>query len=379
MIAANRAARVADGAARAVNADADDIWKEVRRDAAAYLGTDMRAAIPLWDGGKAGMPPDIAAAWERARAALTARVEAGETGWQFWIDWYEAQLAGADQNWEMLKEIVLIPDADWQQGAAHVNGLIEEIRLKHAIPATPNAEVLEVNPETGLIRARPRSEIAANFLQDCRARIRDAMEILGDPAEGNNPYGALAPEMATLDRALARYPDRPQRLHDIALQVVRRVAARERTGDIPEAEKDALVADFKSELIGVANDIRQQDAEVQTVVDARVTDKLRNADPADAAVLPAAAPVLAEATEADLAEELVEDADLAADAEADPQTRKEALYRFASRSFRIVSLIYKVPRAVLREGAEVSKDIAAIVTNSAKVKIAIAILLAFFG
>ncbi|RFU14734.1 hypothetical protein DZD18_00230 [Rhodobacteraceae bacterium W635] len=352
------------------------MWSEIRRDAEFYKTGKLEDSFAYWD---SGSPLEIAEAWQTTRAALTARIEAGETGWQFWIDWYEAQLTGAEQNWEMLKEIALIPDDDWKQGAAHVNGLIEGIRLDHAIPATPNAEVLEVNPETGLIRSRPLSEIAASFLQDCQARIRDATEILGDPAEGNNPYDALAPEIATLDRALARYPDRPQRLHDIALQVVRRVAARERTGDIPEAEKDALVADFKSELIGVANDIRQQDAEVQKVVDARVTDKLRNADPADAAVLPEAAPVLAQATETELAEELVEDADLAADAEADPQTRKEALYRFASRSFRIVSLLYKGLRAVLKEGAEVSKDIATIVTNSAKVKIAIAILLALFG
>ena len=51
------------------------------------------------------MPPpeEIASAWATTRAALTARIAAGETGWQFWLDWYEAQLSGADQNWEMLK------------------------------------------------------------------------------------------------------------------------------------------------------------------------------------------------------------------------------------------------------------------------------------
>jgi hypothetical protein len=131
------AAIAANAAAAAKDATAADIFEDVRRDAAAYLGTNMRAPSPLWEGGKAGVPPDIAVTWETTRAKLTARVEAGETGWQFWIDWYEAQLTGADQNWEMLKEIVLIPDADWQKGAAHVNGLIEEIVERYQGDASP--------------------------------------------------------------------------------------------------------------------------------------------------------------------------------------------------------------------------------------------------
>lgn len=385
-VAANAAAFPEDATGAATSAgfaaaafSPADIWAEIRMDAKNYLASDMRAARPLWAGGRSGMPPMISEAWEATRAALTARVAAGETGWQFWIDWYEAQLSGAEQNWEMLKEIVLIPNDDWKQGAAHVNGLIEGIRLKYAIPASPNAEVLEVNPETGLIRARPASDISPGFLQDSLARIRDAAEIFGDPAQGNNPYGALAPEIETLHRAHDRYPDRPQRLHDITLQVVRRVAARERTGDIPEAEKDALVADFKSELIGVANDIRQQDAEVQKVVDARVTAKLDTLGAVDAQALPGAAEILAATTEGELPQELAEDAALAADAEADPETRRNAVYRFASRSFRIMVIGHKGLRGGLKEAAEISDDIAKLVVNSTKVKIAIAVLLAVFS
>ncbi|MFV1877053.1 hypothetical protein [Nioella sp.] len=100
---------------------APDFWDEVRRDATNYLDTNIRAPLSLWHN---GIPPEITGAWEAA--ALSRLIEAGDTGWQFWIEWYEAQLSGADQNWEMLKEIVLIPDEDWKQGAAHVNSLIAE-------------------------------------------------------------------------------------------------------------------------------------------------------------------------------------------------------------------------------------------------------------
>jgi hypothetical protein len=113
----------------------------------------------LWDGGMAGMPPEIAKAWDTTRAALTARIEAGDTGWQFWLDWYEAQLTGADQNWEMLKEIVLIPHADWQQGAAHVNGLIEEIvgryRVEDVIADNPYAHRIEFDPARNRLVSLP--------------------------------------------------------------------------------------------------------------------------------------------------------------------------------------------------------------------------------
>lgn len=125
----------------ASNGDAGllDVWRIIRSDTARYHGVDTLPTLALWD---EDMPPQISKAWDTTRTALTDRVEAGDTGWQFWIDWYEAQLSGAEQNWEMLKEIVLIPDADWKQGAAHVNAMIAEIvenydaRQKLTVPDT---------------------------------------------------------------------------------------------------------------------------------------------------------------------------------------------------------------------------------------------------
>ncbi|WP_143529943.1 hypothetical protein [Salibaculum halophilum] len=187
------------GAVAKTRSFVDAQWSEVN---------GIATPIPLWVGGKAGIPPEIAAAWEATRAALTARIEAGETGWQFWLDWYEAQLTGADQNWEMLKEIVLIPDADWQQGAAHVNGLIEEIvekyrhtarsDLSQAFPVDFSFDSLQrvmrmVGIQDDMAHLRDPA-VVQSFLDDCD-ELRDTLRDFSDYAQaakaGSNKIAML--------------------------------------------------------------------------------------------------------------------------------------------------------------------------------------------
>ncbi len=279
-----------------------------------------------------------------------------QADWTFWIEWYSDLLEGRPQNRALLTEIALIPDADWEKGAAHVNAIIRDLRLKHAALAFPNAETLEVNPATHLIQAIPVTDIDRSVLQDCLDRLHDASETFGDLSVRNNQYSALLPEVEKLREGISRYQDRPQRLYDVALQVARRVSHKEVLGECPEAQKDALVADFKSELLATADDIRKLDQKVQEVVDARLVEKLHAADLAGGAALPDAASILVQATEGDLSTEMTEDAMIVADPNADPVERRNALYRFASRTFRIVSISGKTARGVLKEGAALAKD-----------------------
>ena len=62
-------------------------------------GTDMRAPSPLWPGEGGDAPRNRQGVGGNPLAALTARVEAIETGWQLLGAWYEALLTGAEQNW----------------------------------------------------------------------------------------------------------------------------------------------------------------------------------------------------------------------------------------------------------------------------------------
>lgn len=132
----------------------------------------------------------MAEAWDATRSALYAQTEAGETGWQFWIDWYEAQLSGAEQNWEMLKEIVLIPDDDWKQGAAHVNAMIEGIVGRYqgdgSLTLSGHAELRDVAgldadhaPRHSLVQILNRNAKTIRLQLDTLASLlRDEIDVL---------------------------------------------------------------------------------------------------------------------------------------------------------------------------------------------------------
>lgn len=50
--------------------------------------------------------------------------------WSFWRDWYQGFLDGEPLDWELQRRVALIPDEDWDEGPAHVSGVIDEIRAR---------------------------------------------------------------------------------------------------------------------------------------------------------------------------------------------------------------------------------------------------------
>lgn len=46
---------------------------------------------------------------------------------KFWIDWYQGYLDGNPMDWDIQERIALIPDEDWEKGAVHIAGMIEDI------------------------------------------------------------------------------------------------------------------------------------------------------------------------------------------------------------------------------------------------------------
>jgi hypothetical protein len=103
-----------------------EMWKAIRSDCATLAQGGVRLdAIALW--------PDknpYEGVWRQIRDALPE-------GWEFWRDWYQDALDGKPPNWDMLTEIALIPNEDWDKGADHVNrliaGIVEKHRLLHEV------------------------------------------------------------------------------------------------------------------------------------------------------------------------------------------------------------------------------------------------------
>ena len=126
-----------------------DLWTATRADLAAHLaGSRPLYALPLW------LTPrnPYSAAWSDVVAGWTS---AG-SGWQFWIDWYDAVLDGRplfgdwDRHWDLLTEIALIPDADWTAGPDRVNARIAELTAKHRL----REEVDELRAENARLLQR---------------------------------------------------------------------------------------------------------------------------------------------------------------------------------------------------------------------------------
>lgn len=113
----------------------------------AVLTAAFRADLVAWEAGRRlqndplwpGENP-FRGHWARAREVLLA----DEADWTFWVCWYDKALTGAPQDWAgLLTEVALIKPREWEKGAEYLNALIGDLRLKHAISATPVLEKLK--------------------------------------------------------------------------------------------------------------------------------------------------------------------------------------------------------------------------------------------
>ena len=96
-------------------------------DGGARQAAALLARTSLWQG---DMPRTLAAAWDKLKAHLIAADE----GWDVWIGWYESRLHSHPEPDKALEVArVLIPDADWERGPAHVNRVIAELIEKHTL------------------------------------------------------------------------------------------------------------------------------------------------------------------------------------------------------------------------------------------------------
>jgi len=110
-------------------------WNNLRTDCQALLqgdsGGDLLNEAVLW----AGDDNPWHDRWQQVKQTAVG------PEWQFWIDWYQDELAGKPpKNRKMLHEIAAlsqgdeiypISDADWQQGPKHIAAMIADIEKKH--------------------------------------------------------------------------------------------------------------------------------------------------------------------------------------------------------------------------------------------------------
>jgi len=313
----------ASAATRAISA-ANDIWAATAYDAQMIESGNDPLFAPLWH----DISSPILDGWRVAVGLF----QEDEFDWSFWINWYDAELEGRPQNIDMLTEVALIPDDDWAKGADHVNAIIAGIVLKYAIKATPNAEEIVVNPETGLLRLQTVSVLPSDHLADVLDMLRDAQAIFDDDIGGNDPYGTIRAERDMIAKAISEYAARPRMLFNSCMRVVRRMEFKMQTGDCP---KDALVGDYQTQISGAANKLLSYDTEVKAAVTSESVTRLDSATPEQRGQLVLAATEIARLAEGPLKDELPSDALIAADPTASIEDRRLAIYQTTSRVLRI--------------------------------------------
>ncbi|MBI1492553.1 hypothetical protein [Halocynthiibacter styelae] len=295
--------------------------------------------VPLWHNKRNPVSED----WLTFRNSLHNPARTDETargvdpeGWDFWIDFYEGQLSGHPLPLDLIKEIAISKDVDWESDAKIINRAIYNIRQRYAQERTFNAEHIAQNPESGKLNVIPDHFLPDLRLSDIQAKMLEAAEAFDGESGANGPYCALTAEVDLIRRAAARKDPRPIGLYDACRRAAKRAMGKAARGECPQ---DDLVEDFAEQLTETAFDISGFDEDVRSVVAHRAALKLEEraqADPALAAeVLPGAAVEVEAISEGDLQAEFVEDAQIASDPQADAQARGNALYRLASRIFRI--------------------------------------------
>lgn len=204
---------------------------------------------------------------------------------------------------------------------------------------TENGESIAVNPETGKLRLIPTTALPPNVSATARANIRAALALFG-PLLGNQ-YRALEPARNRLETALRETPDLPTALFDACTSAVRLTLGQGRLGNLPLPEQDALIDEFLIQLRNTAADIFANDEATRTAM----ANRGHVADDAaliavQSAVIEVVGLVVPE-TEDLLQAQLPEDAEVATDATADPEERRNAVFRLASRLLRVSWFVAK--------------------------------------
>lgn len=252
----------------------------------------------------------------------------------FWHRWWRGAVSGQWLDWNLQRDVALIPDEIWQQGPKAVMAAIAEIEARHALALTDNAETIEPDPETGRLVLVPSSALPSDLRLYARRKMLKAADLVDDPT-CLQLYGGLASDLAMLRAAVADAGNMPVELYDACASATRRLAIRAANGECPPPDKDAVLADYLTRLREVAADILSHDPATQSVLDRRhaITGNAALIDAAEA-VLQATADVVP-VTAGLLAQALPRDAALATDPNAAPEDRKAAAFRWAGRVLRI--------------------------------------------
>jgi len=221
--------------------------------------------------------------------------------WSFWRDWYQGFLDGKPLDWELQRRVALIPDADWDEGPAHIAAKIEEIKADFLAEKAPLAEVVEFDHDTGKFYTTPLAIENSKLLGTHLQRAEDALE---DALNGRNGLTENSRETRVLRRTFDKYALDPERIEMDFVDVHNGLARQMASGELPESEENRALADT---LLNGALDIRATHPEIADNRAVRAKQAIRELPEDKRAELAEALPVLEAISDDKLAQEFRED------------------------------------------------------------------------
>lgn len=172
------------------------IWHEVRRDASLVVKGQGINQSPLWP----DTPPDwFTEADQETRAIWTEN----PAHWEFWTRWWDAAIAGTPLDWDLQRDIALIPDYVWKQGPGAVAIEIARVEELHAL----RRELAELKRRI----EQPEQVIEAVAGADLRGH-NNPPELIETPAELRETLVVVWEELREAEREVAKPLPEPGRL-----------------------------------------------------------------------------------------------------------------------------------------------------------------------
>jgi|GEM_PF-6119776 len=239
--------RGVEHAARVFSNEVVTFWDATSADATWIKthGYELLAGLmgePIW-------PDGVPLALRKEETALLDYLEASDNV-TFWGRWYAHSRVGNPMNWEMQKEIALIPDKDWRQGAIHVARLIAEIEEKYA----PQLDPETVRDAAARLQRSPitTAHMSTHAKADIEAKITEFLACCGNPnclPEELRPlealpaifarFGELAGHVDAKDAQIEAYKRTIEALHAKVAELEQNLAAA-REGVFSEEFKKSL-------------------------------------------------------------------------------------------------------------------------------------------
>ena len=116
-----------------------------------------------------------------------------EEGWQVWIGWYEARLAGRGLDAALETDLLKIASDEWRQGPAHVNEIIAKLIESRSDPLL--AAVARGFEDLDAVK-----QVSSIYLGQYTDRIRDALP--------KDPYQAIGATKDMLEATMKTILDR---------------------------------------------------------------------------------------------------------------------------------------------------------------------------